>query len=67
MAEKRYSKSDQEKIKQDQMAILRARGVDAQGFHNLTTRPDTEVLKEMISNIGFTRDQSQSQSRHRGS
>lgn len=61
MAEKRYNQDDQQKKIRDDLADMRAKGVDAHEMHSLHPGGAMEALKEMKDNIGAVRDQNQQQ------
>ena len=62
MAEKRYSKEDQQKMKQDLMGEIRERGIaDVREVGGLPEDRKNAYLKSLLKNPNETRDQSQSQ------
>jgi hypothetical protein len=61
MAEKRYSPEDQKKLQRDVFADLRAKGVDAVDGKILHPGGIQEGLKDMTKDMGYLKDQSQSQ------
>jgi hypothetical protein len=61
MAEKRYSKEDQQKRTADKLADFRAKGIDAQQIHAVHPGGMNETLKHITQNISAVRDQSQEQ------
>lgn len=61
MAEKKYSKSDLEKMKKDVAADLRAKGVDAHEIACMHPDGVKATLDHMRQNVSQVRDQSQAQ------
>jgi len=57
----KYSREDISKKKQDMLADLRAKGVDAREIYAVHPKGELAVLKDMLRDIGCTRDQSQEQ------
>lgn len=61
MAEKRYSRSDNEKRLQDFMADARAKGADFRECFPLHPEGVAGTLKDLKKDFSYTKDQSQAQ------